>query len=322
MTRWGILGPGRIAHKFAQDLLTLPDAQLYAVASSDQLRADEFAQQYNAPHSFGSYEDLLSLPDLDVVYVATPHVKHHENVMMLLNGGISVLGEKPFAMNGHQVREMVETARAKKVFLMEALWSRFMPGIIHALELAQSGVIGNVVSVKADFGFKAPFSPENRLFNKALGGGALLDIGIYPLFLSYLILGKPATIKASANFGSTGVDEQCGMVLTYKEGQLALLDCTLLAKTDCIGLIQGETGQIRIHSRFHETMGVTLLPEDKESTTYTFERQTHGYDYEAQHVMQCLAEGRTESPLWSLNDSLNLMDLLDAIRAEAGIVYE
>lgn len=321
MTRWGILGPGRIAHKFAQDLLTLPDAQLYAVASSDQQRADAFAQEYNIPHAFGTYEDLLTLPDLDVVYVATPHVKHHENVMLLLRGGVSVLGEKPFAMNSQQVREMVETARSTGVFLMEALWSRFMPGIQHALKLAQSGAIGKIVSVKADFGFKAPFLPENRLFNKELGGGSLLDIGIYPLFLSYLLLGKPTTIKASAMFGTTGVDEQCGMVLTYADGQLALLDSTLLAKTDCVGLIQGETGHIRIHSRFHETTGVTLQPEDGEATTFAFDRQTHGYDYEAQHVMNCLAEARTESPLWSLDDSLNLMALLDTVRAEAGIVY-
>ncbi|WP_420150874.1 Gfo/Idh/MocA family oxidoreductase [Spirosoma sp.] len=322
MTRWGILGPGRIAHKFAQDLLTLPNAQLYAVASTDQNRADEFAREYSIPHAFGSYESLLTLSDLDVVYVATPHVKHHENVMMLLNGGINVLGEKPFAMNSNQVREMVETARAKGIFLMEALWSRFMPGIQHALTLAQSGAVGKVVMVKADFGFKAPFLPGKRLFNKELGGGALLDIGIYPLFLSYLILGKPTTIKASATFGTTGVDEQCGMVLTYEDGQLALLDTTLLAKTDCIGLIQGETGQIRIHGRFHETTAVTLQPEDGEATTYTFDRETYGYDYEAQHVMQCLAEGRTESPLWSLDDSLNLMALLDAVGAEAGIKYE
>lgn len=321
MTRWGILGPGRIAHKFAQDLLTVPDAQLYAVASSDQQRADEFAETYSIPHAFGSYEQLLTLPDLDIVYVATPHVKHHENVLMLLNGGVAVLGEKPFAMNSEQVQEMVETARARKVFLMEALWSRFMPGVVKALELSQSGAIGKIVSVKADFGFKAPFVPDNRLFNKELGGGSLLDIGIYPLFLSYLILGKPTTIKASAIFGTTGVDEQCGMVLTYADNQLALLDSTLLADTDCIGLIQGETGQIRIHSRFHENKGVTLVRAGQPDETFDFDRETHGYDYEAQHVMQCLAESKTESPLWSLDDSLNLMELLDKIRAEAGIVY-
>lgn len=321
MTRWGILGPGRIAHKFAQDLLTVPDAQLYAVASSDQQRANEFAETYSIPHAFGRYDQLLTLPDLDIVYVATPHVKHHENVLMLLNGGVAVLGEKPFAMNSEQVREMVETARTKKVFLMEALWSRFMPGIEYALDLIKSGSIGKVVSVKADFGFKAPFSPDNRLFNKALGGGALLDIGIYPLFLSYLILGRPATIKASAIFGTTGVDEQCGMVLTYADGQLAMLDSTLLADTDCVGIIQGESGQIRIHSRFHETKGVTLVRTEQPAKPFVFNRETHGYDYEARHVMQCLTDSKTESPLWSLDDSLNLMELLDAVRAEAGIVY-
>ena len=321
MIRWGILGAGHIAHKFAQDLLTLPDAQLYAVASTDQQRADEFAQHYAIPHAFGTYEDLLTLPDVDVVYVATRHIMHHENVLMLLNAGVAVLGEKPFAMNGEQVREMVETARKKGVFLMEALWSRFMPGIQRALELAQSGAVGKVVSVKADFGFKAPFVAENRLFNKELGGGALLDIGIYPLFLSYLFLGKPATLKASAIFGQTGVDEQVGLVLTYADGQLALLDCTLLAKTDCIGIIQGETGQIRIHGRFHETTAVTLQPEEGQPTTFTFDRQTHGYNYEARHVMDCLTNNYTESKLWSLDDSLNLMNLLDSTRAEAGIVY-
>lgn len=321
MTRWGILGAGRIARKFAQDLLTLPDAQLYAVASTDQQRADEFAQEFNIPHALGSYEDLLTRPDLDVVYVATRHVYHHENVLMLLNAGIAVLGEKPFAMNSQQVREMVDTARTKGVFLMEALWSRFMPGIRHALELAQSGSVGKVVSVKADFGFKAPFVADNRLFNKALGGGALLDIGIYPLFLSYLFLGKPTTLKASATFGATGIDEQIGLILTYADGQLAILDSTLLAKTDCIGIIQGETGQIRIHGRFHETTAVTLQPEEGEPTTTTFERTTHGYNYEAQHVMACLTEGKTESQLWSLDDSLNLINILDAARVDAGIVY-
>ncbi|QJW87968.1 Gfo/Idh/MocA family oxidoreductase [Spirosoma taeanense] len=322
MTRWGILGPGRIAHKFAQDLLTVPGAQLYAVASSDQQRADEFAQQYGATHAFGSYDGLLTLPDLDVVYVATPHVKHHENALMMLNGGVAVLGEKPFAMNSGQVREMVDTARAKQVFLMEALWSRFMPGIEQALKLIQSGAIGKVVSVKADFGFKAPFLPEKRLFNKALGGGSLLDIGIYPLFLSYLILGKPTAIKAFATLGTTGVDEQCGMLLSYANGELALLDSTLLAQTETAALIYGEEGHIQIHSRFHETKGLTLTVNDQAPTTFEFDRSTFGYDYEARHVMDCLADGLTESPLWSLDDSLNLMSLLDAIRAEAGIVYE
>ena len=321
MTRWGILGPGRIAHKFAQDLLTLPDAQLYAVASTDQQRADQFAQQYSAPHAFGSYEGLLTLPDLDVVYVATPHVKHHENVLMLLKGGIPVLGEKPFAMNGGQVREMVELARSKQVFLMEALWSRFMPVIQRAKQLADDGAIGTITGVRADFGFAASFAPDGRLFNKALGGGSLLDIGIYPLFWSYLFLGMPQTVKAMAIFGQTGVDEQCGMVLTYPNGELAVLDSTLRARTPCEAFVYGTEGLIRVQSRWHETQSLTLERDGQESEVIPVPRATHGYDYEATHVMQCLAEGRTESLLWSLDDSLNLMTLLDTVRAETGIVY-
>ncbi|AQG81666.1 Gfo/Idh/MocA family protein [Spirosoma montaniterrae] len=321
MTHWGILGPGRIAHKFAQDLLTLPDAQLYAVASTDQQRADEFAQQYGATHAFGSYDGLLTLPDLDVVYVATPHVKHYDNALMLLNGGVPVLGEKPFAMNGQQVREMVDTARSKRVFLMEALWSRFMPVLQRAHQLVQDGAIGTVTSVRADFGFAAPFLPEKRLYNKDLGGGSLMDIGIYPLFFSYLMLGLPQTVKASATFASTGVDEQCGMVLTYADGEMAVLESTLRTKTPCEAFVFGTEGHIRIHSRWHETQGLTLERNGHDPELFTAQRTTFGYDYEAAHVMQCLAEGRTESHLWSLDDSVNLMTLLDAVRAEAGIVY-
>ncbi len=321
MTRWGILGPGRIAHKFAQDLLTLPDAQLYAVASSDGQRADDFAAQYNIPHAFGAYDGLLTLPDLDVVYVATPHVKHYQNTLMLLNGGVAVLGEKPFAMNGEQVGEMVETARAKGVFLMEALWSRFMPTLQRAKALADDGAIGQITGVRADFGFNAPFNSDGRLYNKALGGGSLLDIGIYPLFWAYFMLGMPQTLKATATFGTTGVDEQCGMVLTYPNGELAVLDSTLRVKTPCEALIHGTEGLIQVHSRWHETAGLTLHRNGREPEEFTAERSTFGYNYEAAHVMQCLAEGRTESPLWSLDDSLNLMTLLDAVRAEAGIVY-
>lgn len=321
MIRWGILGPGRIAHKFAQDLLTLPNAELYAVASSDQGRAEQFARQYGAAHAFGQYERLTTLPDLDVVYVATPHPMHYENALMLLRAGVAVLGEKPFAMNGAQVGEMVQTARDQRVFLMEALWSRFMPALLRAKQLADDGAIGTVTGVRADFGFAAPFDPAKRLFNKQLGGGSLLDIGIYPLFWSYYVLGMPQAIKASATFGQTGVDEQCGMILTYPNGELAVLDSTLRTRTGCDAYIYGTGGLIRVHPRWHESQGLTLERDGREPEPMTFERTTFGYNYEAAHVMQCLDDGLIESPLWSLNDSVNLMSLLDAVRAEAGIFY-
>lgn len=319
--RWAILGLGKIAHKFAADLLTVPDAQLFAVASTDQGRADEFAAQYGATHALGSYEALTTLPDVEAVYVATTHVHHYANTMMLLNAGIPVLCEKPFAMNAGQVQDMVNLARSKNVFLMEALWSRFMPGIQKALALVQDGAIGRVRTLTADFGFKADYQPEKRLFNKAEGGGSLLDIGIYPLFLSYLMLGMPTQIRAQATFGPTGADEQCGMVLTYEGGEMAVLNSTFVTKTDTLGTIFGEAGVVRIHGRFHETKGVTLERDGRQPETFTFDRDTHGYDYEAQHVTDCLREGRSESPLWSLTDSRNLMALLDGVRAESGIVY-
>lgn len=321
MIRWGILGLGRIAHKFVQDLLTVEGAHLHAVAASDPSRADEFGAQYGATYRYGSYDQLLTCRDLDVVYVATRHVYHRDNTLMLVQAGIPVLCEKPFGMDAGEVAQMVQAARSKRVFLMEALWSRFMPAILKAKELVDAGAIGRVRMVRADFGFQAPPNPDGRLFNKALGGGSLLDIGIYPLFLSYLMLGKPALVRAAATFGDTGVDEQCGMTLTYNDGAMAILDSTLLVKTDMVGIIAGETGTIRIHGRFHESKAVTLEREGHDAEQFAFERQTHGYEYEIRHVMQCLNDGRTESPLWSPTNSEDLIGLLDAVRTQAGIRY-
>ncbi|RRB15640.1 gfo/Idh/MocA family oxidoreductase [Larkinella knui] len=322
MIRWGVLGLGRIAHKFVQDLQTVPNVELLAVASTSQQRADEFAARYGAKYAYGSYEALITCEGLDVVYIATTHNHHFENTMLCLNAGVAVLCEKPFAMNADQVRQMVETARSKQVFLMEALWTRFMPSIQKALELAENQSIGRVTGLRADFGFIAPVVPEKRMYNKSLGGGSLMDIGIYPLFLSYVFLGKPQTVKATAVFGSTGVDEQCGMVLTYAENQLAVLNSTVVSKTETDAVVYGETGNLYLPGRFHEGDSVVHKPGEDEPQTFTFARTTWGYDYEAEHVSDCLRQNKTESPLWSLDDSLNLIGLLDAVRAEAGIVYD
>ncbi|WP_041257827.1 Gfo/Idh/MocA family protein [Fibrella aestuarina] len=327
-TRWAILGCGRIAHKFAQDLLILPNAKLVAVASTDQTRANDFAASYphpdgSLPKALGTYEGLLELADqIDVVYIATRHVYHRANTLLCLNGGLAVLCEKPFGMDIGEVNQMLDVAEARQTFLMEALWSRFMPTVRQAKTWLDDGAIGQVLTIRADFGFKADYDPGNRLFNKALGGGSLLDIGIYPLFISYLINGVPATVQAAATLAPTGADEQCGMVLTYPNGAMAILNSTLLAATENTALIYGTEGTIRIHSRFHESTAVTLEKPDQELQTITFDRQTHGYNYEAQHVMDCLNEGLTESPLWSHADSRNLMTLLDDVRRAAGIVYE
>ncbi len=318
---WGIIGPGKIAHKFAQDLGKLPNARLHAVASRSEERARAFALQYGAPHAYGTYEGITACPDLDVVYIATPHTGHRDNTIMCLNAGLPVLCEKPFAMNSAQVQEMVDAARANDTFLMEAIWSRFTPSTAKALELIGHGMIGDVLSVKADFGFRPPFNPEGRLFNLALGGGSLLDIGIYPVFLALLVLGKPAEIQALAQLGPTGVDEEVGMLFKYEGGQMAHLHATIRAFTKTEAFIYGERGAIHLHTRWHEPTALSLLLEDRRPQDYRFDYHTNGYSYEAEEVMHCLEHGLKESPLLPLGFSRDLMEVLDAVRGRIGLRY-
>lgn len=322
MTRWGIIGPGRIAHKFAQDLMQVADAKLTAVASRDLGRAQAFAQEYGATHTYGSYEEIVNCPELDAVYIASPHIGHFEHTLLCLNAGIAVLCEKPFAMNLTQVSEMIHVAREKRVFLMEALWTRFLPTTLKALEIIESGAIGKVLGVKADFGFKAPYDVTKRTFNKELGGGALLDIGIYPLFFSYLMLGKPAKITAQAIFGETNVDESIGMTLTYSNDTFAFLDATFMTETRCEAFVYGQKGRIVIHPRWHESKSLTVEYLDNTTENFTFDRPTWGYQYEIEEVNACLEAGKLESERWSLTDSINLISLLDAVRSEIGLEYK
>ncbi len=319
---WGIIGPGRIAHKFAQDLDKLPNARLHAVASRSEERARAFALQYGAPHAYGSYEEITSCPGLDVVYIATPHPGHRDNTLLCLQAGIPVLCEKPFAMNSGQVQEMVDAARATGAFLMEAIWTRFTPSTTKALELIGHGMIGDVLSVKADFGFRPPFDPKSRLFDMALGGGSLLDIGIYPVFLALLVLGKPAEIHASAHLGPTGVDEEIGMLFKYENGQMAHLHSTIRSFTKTEAFIYGERGAIHLHTRWHEPTTLSLILEDRRPQDYRFDYHTNGYSFEAEEVMHCLDNGLKESPLLPLSFSQNLMEVLDAVRAKIGLEYE
>ena len=291
--------------------------------------ADAFAAHYpnpatgTLPRALGTYEALLDMADeLDVVYVATRHVFHRANTLLCLRGGMAVLCEKPFGMNGEEANQMLDTAQAHQTFLMEALWSRFMPTISQAKTWLDAGEIGQVRTIRADFGFRAEYDPNSRLFNKGLGGGSLLDIGIYPLFISYLANGMPATIRAAATLAPTGADEQCGMVLTYANGAVAVLNSSLVANTENKAILYGTEGTITIQPRFHESTGVVLEKPGHDPLTKTFPRTTFGYAYEAQHVMDCLAQGLTESTLWSHTDSRHLMTLLDQVRQAAGIVYE
>ncbi len=324
MFNWGIIGPGRIAHKFAKDLQRLPNAKLHAVASRDYERAKNFATAYDIPYIYGSYEAMLAeCPDLDVIYVATPHVGHLAATLLCLERGVAVLCEKPLAMNAQEVEMMVACAKKNQTFLMEAMWSRFLPTILKVLKIIELGTIGAIKTVQSDFGFYTDFNPENRIFNKNLGGGSLLDVGIYPIFLSYLLLGKPKNILAKATFTTTGVDETMAAIFSYDHHQMAIIHSSVIGKTPTEGFIYGEKGMIHLQGRFHEpNAGFLLKVYDEYEKFYPFDWESGGYDYEATEVMRCLAEKRTESNLWSWQNSLDLMQILDWVRKEIGLEYE
>lgn len=317
---WGILGCGKIAHKFAEDLLTVPKANLYAVASRSEEKANEFASKYNTPVSYGSYEELSKDPNIDVIYIATPHVFHYENTLMCLNNKKAVLCEKPFAMNTTEVKELIHVAKQKNVFLMEALWTYFLPHYQFALNKIKSEELGSVISLKADFGFAAKYDPKERLFNKKLGGGSLLDVGVYPLFAALSILGYPKEIRAIAIFGKTEVDETCDMKLQYENGVTASLYSSITKQTKTEAIIELEKGTVTINSRFHEPSSVTIQREGR-SETKEFPSTTNGYNFEAIHVQEMLAQNLKESTIMTFDKSLQLIQLLDSVRKIIKLEY-
>lgn len=319
--KWGIIGLGKIAEKFAEDLRLVGEAELYAVASRSIEKSKEFGKKFNTMQCYGSYLDLVKDPDVEVVYIATPHTFHYENTLLCLNNGKSVLCEKPFAMKREEVEEMIALAKEKDLFLMEALWTRFSPSFQKALSLVKEGVIGEIKSVFADFGFKAPFNPEGRLFNKKLGGGALMDVGIYPIFLAYSFLGMPININADVYFGTTHIDESESITFYYKDGVYARLDASIRNDTPIEAHINGSEGRITIHSRWHEPTDVTLFKNRNEPIPFRITRESHGYNYEAQEVSTLLLEGKKESSLMSHQDSINLITLLDEVREKGNIAY-
>ena len=313
--RWGILACGGIARKFADDLTHAKNGHLAAVSSRDIKRAQEFASHYDTSvKAFGSYEDMLSSGEIDVVYIASPHGLHYEHTMLCLEAGIPVLCEKAFAINSKQVAAMIAKAREKKLFLMEALWTRFHPSIAKLQEIIASGVIGDIKHVVADFGFKAEYDEQARWFNPHLTGGSLLDIGIYPLFISKLLLGQPLEMKATGVMAPSGVDMNCSIATKYASGATASLFSTFAAQTDTTCTVYGTLGKIYMHPRFHETKWMTLTIYGGEETVIETERLGWGYSYEADAVQVDLHAGRTENAWMSHQFSQELMGLLDEIR--------
>lgn len=318
---WGIIGPGNIAHKFARDLATIPDAKLLAVASRSEERARNFARAYHAPYAYEGYESITDCPGLDVVYIATPHAFHYENTIHCLNNGIAVLCEKPLAMNSRQVTAMIKKAKEKKVFLMEALWTKFMPSFKAIQACIGRGEIGEVLALDANFCFKANPNGKARIFEPALGGGALLDIGIYPAFLALEIFGEPKSISGIAQFTDQKVDEECSFHFEYPDNKVARLHASFRYHQPTTATIHGTKGSIHIPAPWHHTQEFLLTNEHGQTRPLSFKDQRVGYAYEAVEVMDCLRNGKTESSQFSFTHSKILMKTLDAMRKKIGLVY-
>ncbi len=319
--RWGILSTGKIAGKFAEGLSVLPDAELAAVGSRTADAAHAFADRFNISRRHASYEDLANDPEVDAIYVATPHSLHRENSLLCLDAGRAVLCEKPFAINRREAEEVVAAAREKGIFLMEAMWTRFLPIMGRVREWLADGAIGEARMVTADFGYRSDVNPEGRLFNPNLGGGALLDIGVYTVsFASMVFGGSPSQVSGLADIGETGVDEQAGVVLGYPRGQLAVLSCAVRTRTPHAAQIFGTDGSIRIHPPFWHATTATLTTGGSEETL-KLPYKGNGYNCEAAEVMRCLREGKRESDTMPLDETLSVMETLDRIRAQWGLKY-
>lgn len=317
---WGIIGLGKIANKFASDIQHSESSILQGVASRSIEKATEFATKYNANKAYNSYEELVNDPEIDVVYIATPHSFHFNNTMLCLRNNKAVLCEKPMGINTQQVKTMIEEAEARNLFLMEAIWTRFMPSIEKVLDLLQEKTIGEIISVRADFGFKGEFNVESRMYNKKLAGGSLLDIGIYPIFLSLLVLGIPADIKAMARMTTTEVDSFCSMLFDYENGGKAVLASTFEADTPTEAYIHGTKGNIKLHTRFHHANTITLQ-KDGQETIFEFPYTGNGYFHEIEEVNKCIRTGKTESSRLPLAFSKKLIQIIDRVKAQIGLQY-
>jgi predicted dehydrogenase len=316
--RWGILGTGGIAATFVDDLSRTDSGTAVAVGSRSQESADRFADRFGIQRRHESYESLVADPDVDVVYVATPHPMHHENALLALRAGKPVLVEKPFTMNAEEARELVAVARESGLFLMEAMWTRFLPHVHAIREWIDSGVLGDIVTVTADHGQWFEQDPDFRLFAPALGGGALLDLGIYPVSFASMVLGIPNRIVSMSDPAFTGVDAQTSMVFGYADGAQALLTCTLRAKSPTRAAIVGTDARIEIEGDFYAPTSVTLIPREGEPTRFEQEHQGRGLRHQADEVAARLAAGETESPLMPLDETVSIMSTMDTVLAQAG----
>lgn len=326
--RWGVIATGGIAHKVTQDLAQLEDAVLQAVSSRLEERAHAFAETfgfatayYDDDDAARGYEQLAADPAVDVVYVATPHGQHYEVCKVLLSAGKHVLCEKAFTVNAREAEELIELARANNVFLMEAVWTRFLPSVNRAWDIIHSGELGAIRWVQADLGFPAAYDPSARLWDPKAGGGALLDLAVYPLTWALGALGFPTAVAAEGQLNDDGVDSQNALTLTYAGGAQAQLSSSLVASGPCQATVSGSGGWLRSSGPLHNPRELYVHPHDGEARVETFEQAGNGYAYELRETTRCIQAGLLESPTMPLRHTLDTMRLLDGVRAQLGVRY-
>jgi predicted dehydrogenase len=320
MIGWGVIGPGAIATGFADAMGMVEGGEIVAVASRSSERAHAYADRYGIASRYDDYGRLAEDPQVDVVYVATPQSCHEHDTLLALHAGKPVLCEKPFALNERQARRMVGEARRRGLFLMEAIWSRFLPAYRSLVDVVGSGRIGQPMLVEADFGFRRPFEPGNRLFKADLGGGGLLDLGIYPLQLATLLLGPVEHVSAQGVIGGSGVDEQVAAVLSHERAGLGVIKAALSVNMACTGRVAGTEGVVEIPAFMHCPDAIRVLsPAGIEDIDGSYEG--NGLRFEIEEVHRCLDRGRGESEVVPLDETLSLARILDDIRRQIGLVF-
>lgn len=311
--KWGIVGLGNIASQFASDLLLIENAELTAVASRDFSKAEEFGGKFNALRMYNSYDLLFEDPEVEIVYIATPHNSHAELSIKALEKGKHVLCEKPMALSYKDAERMIEASKKHNTFFMEAFWTRFIPSVQDVLQKINKGAIGKVNYIKADFAFHGSEKENKRLFDKELGGGALFDIGVYPLFLSYIVLGKPKEIVAKAIKHKNDIDLQTSMILQYEAAQ-SVLHASIVSESDMKAVISGTKGQIELNAPWFIADGYSLFKNEEKEATFTLSTLGKGYSHEIIECQNCILNNEIESKLWSHQNCLELSSIVEVIK--------
>lgn len=319
--KWGILGTGGIARAFARDLTFLNNHIVAAVGSRTQEKAEEFAIEFPGCTAHGSYEKLVTNPEIDAIYVATPHPMHLTNTILALKAGKPVLCEKPFSINASQARAMVEASIENNVALLEAMWMRFLPHIHQVRKIITSGVLGDIISVTADHGQRLADQGIARLVEPSLAGGALLDLGIYPVSFAHMVLGVPEKVQASAVMTDKGVDASTSILFTYASGAQAILTTTMIAQTPCRAVVSGVNGWLEIDRTFYNPTTMRVHLYDGTTTEYPSNYQGHGLREQAIEFANIVSTGKFESEYLTHKHTLEIMELMDLIRDKIGLKY-